>query len=318
MITNEKEIASFVKEGKHRNFKDTETLDLDNLASTISYIKKCIKCFGDITEEETKQKIIIPLFTSLGYNLTEDIKFEYGCNNLRADIFLKTIKGNHILVEVKKLRHNLNYIDEKQIETYRLKCSKSVKYCILTNGIEYIIYPFMEGIEAPTKIINFDVFSIDDIIKGITRLQYDDRVNLSELGKKTKSNRVVDFGCKTLKDIDIKEIDSIEINGIVIRGNYIENIVTNVLGIIHNKFNKNVHEIINKVFDEKDTYSIQHGRKYSDSIESYKYIHIEEYNITVGVITKNNGVIDFVDSICSACGITRYDLGIKVHIKGGN
>ena len=99
----------------------------------------------NVSEEGTKNYLVLPFVTYLGYDATDptEIEYEYICDmhengKRKVDCAIFDSTGSpYILIEVKSLDNDL-FKHTGQLKMYFLSCV--AKYAILTNGDEYIIY----------------------------------------------------------------------------------------------------------------------------------------------------------------------------------
>ena len=119
------------------------SLDIDK------YVRKATgKC-----EENVKIKIVIPLLELLGYNLQQDMNFEYHVRNKKADIALLFDNKPKLLIEVKDLYENLdNHIHQALDYAF----NKGVEWVILTNGLEVRVYKSFIQYMPPEDRLIFD------------------------------------------------------------------------------------------------------------------------------------------------------------------
>jgi hypothetical protein len=96
------------------------------------------------TEENVKQKIMVPLLEALGHN-RQSMEFEYGTKaGGRLDIYIKDVPPDcRVLIDTKRYEEDLSkYVD--QIRDYTF--SESPLLSILVNGNEIWIYSPLRGV----------------------------------------------------------------------------------------------------------------------------------------------------------------------------
>lgn len=97
------------------------------------------------TEENVKQKIMVPLLRSLGHK-TEDLEFEHPTRRGRIDIFIKknVPQDCKVIIDTKNYSEDLNKQDiVSQLKEYAL--DESSLLAILVNGSEMKIYSLFKG-----------------------------------------------------------------------------------------------------------------------------------------------------------------------------
>ncbi|MEM0139666.1 MAG: type I restriction enzyme HsdR N-terminal domain-containing protein [Ferroplasma sp.] len=103
------------------------------------------------TEENVKQKIIVPLLEILGHK-RQDLEFEYKTSNGgRIDIFIKNVSSDcKVLIETKNYNEDLSgYVE--QIKGYTF--SESSLISILANGSEFRIYSPLRGVAFERSLL---------------------------------------------------------------------------------------------------------------------------------------------------------------------
>jgi hypothetical protein len=110
---------------------------------------KMIEIYQSVNgEQETKNKMIEPFFSMLGYDIdcTDDIKTEvicdFGIKKEKVDYELCIAGIPKILVEAKDWRISLNVNNITQL--YRYFCTTNCKMAILTNGLDYWFFSDFE------------------------------------------------------------------------------------------------------------------------------------------------------------------------------
>lgn len=102
------------------------------------------------TEENVKQKILVPLLKLLGHKL-EDLDFEHRTTGGKIDIFIKnTPRDCKIIIETKNYSEDLNDHVE-QIKDYAL--NEAALIAILANGTEIRIYSLLRGIAFERSLL---------------------------------------------------------------------------------------------------------------------------------------------------------------------
>ena len=132
------------------------------------------------TEEATKNAIVMPLISALGYDIfdpsevvpeyTTDIGTKKG---EKVDYAIKKDDTVIILIECKALNTDLDKVQAAQL--YRYFSVSDARFAVLTNGIEYKFY---SDIDEPNKMDNKPFFTFN--------LAAHDDVQISELKKFTK------------------------------------------------------------------------------------------------------------------------------------
>ena len=116
---------------------------------TEEFVRTIIETYQDVHgEQETKNKLIEPLFKQIGYeiNCIEDIRTEVDCGmgirSEKVDYVLCIAGKPKILVEAKDWKVGLSKHHTNQL--FRYFCSTDCKLAILTNGIKYWFYSDFE------------------------------------------------------------------------------------------------------------------------------------------------------------------------------
>ena len=119
-------------------------MENDIITGIISKIS-ILKNEKTLNEESTKNYLVLPFISFLGYETTSpyEVRYEYICDlhekgNRRVDCAILDKRGNpYILVEVKPLGSSLlDHIG--QLKLYFLSCF--AKYALLTDGDKYIVF----------------------------------------------------------------------------------------------------------------------------------------------------------------------------------
>jgi hypothetical protein len=103
------------------------------------------------TEENVKQKIIVPLLELLGHK-REDLEFEYRTKSGgKIDIFIKNVPRDcRIIIDTKNYSENLNdHIEQIRSYTY----DESALISILANGNEIRIYSPLRGVAFERSLL---------------------------------------------------------------------------------------------------------------------------------------------------------------------
>ena len=102
------------------------------------------------TEENVKQKIMVPILELLGYK-REELEFEYRTKSGRLDIFIKNVPRDcKIIIDTKNYSENLNDWVE-QIKEYTF--DEAALIAILANGSEIRIYSPLRGIAFERSLL---------------------------------------------------------------------------------------------------------------------------------------------------------------------
>ncbi|HHT9118925.1 MAG TPA: type I restriction endonuclease, partial [Candidatus Hypogeohydataceae bacterium YC41] len=130
-------------------------------------------------ESATKQAIILPLITLLGWDTTniDEVSPEYSVENGRVDYSLRIKKENRVFIEVKKLGDELEKYQEQLLE-YSFR--EGVEIAILTNGITWWWYlPTKKGDWKARKFYTIDIDQQDsrDVAQKFVDLLLKDNVS---------------------------------------------------------------------------------------------------------------------------------------------
>lgn len=106
--------------------------------------RKCDR-IKNITEEDTKNYLVLPFIKYLGYDIHDpnDLRYEFICDmhengSRRVDCAIVDDLGKPlIIIEIKATGKNLS-LHVGQVKSYLV--SSGAKYAILTNGIEYYLF----------------------------------------------------------------------------------------------------------------------------------------------------------------------------------
>ncbi|MCK4456707.1 MAG: type I restriction enzyme HsdR N-terminal domain-containing protein [Thermoplasmata archaeon] len=155
---------------------------------------------NDVDEENTKRTIIDPIILDLGWSLFgrgvhKEYKIRVGSKDEKVDYALVLEGSPKILLEAKKLRHELTDSDAKQVLSYgRIE---GVRWCVLSNGKTWRFFNSEWGF-SPDKAL-FRTFVLDP--------NYDPPEDLSLLSKSLVEEGGLDREAKrSLFDIRIKTL----------------------------------------------------------------------------------------------------------------
>lgn len=127
----------------------------NDIGKLLSQITKEYLSFN--TEEATRQGIILPILSKLGWNIfnVREVVPEYSVGNGRIDYCLKIGEKNMVFIEVKKINEELDK-HEKQILEYSFH--HGVEMAVLTNGILWWLYlPLISGAWQQRKYLTIDI-----------------------------------------------------------------------------------------------------------------------------------------------------------------
>jgi len=167
------------------------------------------------TEENVKQKIVVPILELLGYS-REELEFEYHIKSGgRIDIFIQNVPNDcKILIDTKNYSENLNdYVE--QIKGYTF--DESALIAILVNGSEFRLYSPLRGIAFERSLlysIKREDISKDAVWTILSNLLSKDNVKsrkvLQKIEEREKEIRETLFAEEHLKNehaINIENID---------------------------------------------------------------------------------------------------------------
>lgn len=132
-------------------------------------------------EQETKNKLIEPLFKRLGYDIdcVEDVRTEVCCGTgIRKEKvdYILCISGKPlVLVEAKDWKQKLKDVHTNQL--FRYFCSTGCKLAVLTNGLQYQFFSdfVKENIMDTIPFHTMNLFSLTDedetLMKAICKVQ---------------------------------------------------------------------------------------------------------------------------------------------------
>lgn len=126
--------------------------------------------FQILSEEATKQSIILPILQLLGWEVfdTDEVYPEFSIESTRVDYALRNGQNNKVFIEVKRINEDIEKHQE-QLLTYSFR--QGVNLSILTNGILWWFYlPLQEGSWDQRKFYAIDMHSqdIDNIAEVLT------------------------------------------------------------------------------------------------------------------------------------------------------
>ena len=103
------------------------------------------------TEENVKQKIVVPLLEALGHR-RDELDFEYRTRDGgRLDIFIRRVAPDcKVIIDTKNYGEDLSgYV--KQIQTYTF--SQNALIAVLANGTEFRIYSLLRGVAFEKSLL---------------------------------------------------------------------------------------------------------------------------------------------------------------------
>lgn len=133
----------------------------DDLSRHLNQISKSITSFS--TEEATRQGIILPILSKLGWNIFDvrEVIPQYSVGNGRIDYCLSIGEKNYVFIEVKRVNEDLDK-HEKQILEYSFH--HGVEMAVLTNGVLWWLYlPLISGPWQQRKYFTIDIIQQDPI-----------------------------------------------------------------------------------------------------------------------------------------------------------
>jgi hypothetical protein len=119
---------------------------------------KSSKDLFDYDEAATKQFVILPILSYLGWNVFDinEIKPEYSVGGGKVDYSLRSRNQNKTFIEVKRIKENLEDHQE-QLLSYSFKVG--VKISILTNGVIWWFFlPLKEGNWENRRFFTIDIY----------------------------------------------------------------------------------------------------------------------------------------------------------------
>lgn len=167
---------------------------------------------GGVTEEATKMGLILPMFSSLGYNVFDTDEF---CPEYTADYGIK--KGEKvdyailkdgkplILIECKAIGEKLdNYLSQ----LYRYFSVSPAKFGILTNGLEYRFYTDLENVNQMdfTPFLSFTLDTITDrqisALEKFSKDNFDQTAILGDAEQMKYTNLITNYLAQQFTDMD--------------------------------------------------------------------------------------------------------------------
>lgn len=128
----------------------------DELLSFIKTLRGERRLVG-MDEAATKQGIILPLLTNLGWNTFNvyEVVPEYSVGGKRVDYALRLVDKNKVFIEVKKPSEDL---DNHQEQLLSYSFQEGVKLAVLANGTTWWFYlPLREGSWEQRKFYTVDI-----------------------------------------------------------------------------------------------------------------------------------------------------------------
>jgi len=167
------------------------------------------------TEENVKQKVIVPILELLGHN-RDNLEFEYRTRRGgKLDILIKKVRSDcKVIIDTKNYSENLNdYID--QIKEYTF--DESPLLAIIANGTEIRIYSLLRGIAFEKSLlysIKREDLAKESVWEILTSfLQHDDLQNGSAVKRVEERERDIKDAISKEEDIrreyeqKVEEID---------------------------------------------------------------------------------------------------------------
>jgi len=124
---------------------------MDEIRDRLSAITQLTRDEVGKSEENVKQKIVVPLLEPLGHHRTQ-LDFEYGTGNKRIDIFIKDLPIDcKVIIDTKNYDEDLNNHLE-QIGLYAFQ--EGALLALIINGEEIRIYdPFFRGFSFKDSLL---------------------------------------------------------------------------------------------------------------------------------------------------------------------
>lgn len=128
------------------------------------------------TEEATKQHLILPFFSMLGYNIHNATEFvpEYDANvgskkDAKVDYSVKRDGEPILIIEAKHHKENL---DNHISQLFHYYAATTTKFAVLTNGVEYRFYADLDKqhVMDLKPFFTFNVFAYDE--QDVEMLKY--------------------------------------------------------------------------------------------------------------------------------------------------
>jgi hypothetical protein len=168
------------------------------------------------TEENVKQKVIVPLLELLGHK-REDLEFEYRTQRGgKIDIFIKNVPPDcKVIIDTKNYNENLSdYVE--QIKEYTF--DEAALLTIIANGTEIRIYSPLPGIAFERSLLyslKRQDLSKESVWKILSELLHDDNLQnrnvlkkLDERGREIRDTMAKEERLKREYDSKIEGIDS--------------------------------------------------------------------------------------------------------------
>jgi hypothetical protein len=155
---------------------------------------------SDFNEDDTKHKIINYLLTKLGWEIYENMEFEYpistthSANPIHVDYMLNISGEKCMAIEAKRLGKNLSDKFRGDISTYMME--SGVEIGVLTNGIKAEVYIKSNSVGSSNYIEPLDEFRfrkcssdpmLMDLLKRNTFKNSNQREKINEIKKNTTS-----------------------------------------------------------------------------------------------------------------------------------
>lgn len=126
-----------------------------------------IPSYENLDETATKQVIILPLLSYLGWDIfnPHEVKPEYSVSGGKVDYALRIHNVSKVFIEVKRVGIELEK-HQKQLLDYSF--AEGVRLAVLTNGLTFWLYlPLMEGTWDQRRFYTIDILQqdSDDIIE---------------------------------------------------------------------------------------------------------------------------------------------------------
>jgi len=255
-----------------------------NEKQTIEKIAKFKENEIGSTEENVKQKIIVPLLELLGHN-REDLEFEYRTKSGgKIDIFIKNVpKDCRIIIDTKNYSENLNdYVEQIKIYTF----DEAALIAILANGSEIRVYSPLRGVAFERSLL----YSIkrEDLVKEsvwniISNLLHKDSIlskkviqKIEEREKEIKDALSAEEHLREEYETNIEGIES----DIEVKEDEIDQLKVKKDNLIK-EIDKNIAEIWSKIGLPLELFKIPHTQ-FGGVIESLEYtqkagrVHFQE------------------------------------------
>lgn len=246
-----------------------------DLKSKLENISKLTHYEIGTSEENVKQKIVVPLLEILGHS-RNDLDFEYGSQGKRIDIFIKGLPVDcKIVIDTKKYNENLsNHLE--QIGLYAFQ--EGALLALIINGEELRIYdPFFRGYSIKDSLL-FSIKRVDLASNESVRILKGLLLKENILNKSIKQTIVK-------REEEIQEANSI-----------IESIKNEIMGQI-DKIQNEIKELSLKEEEKGKIHSIKEQYKLNQETES-KTQKIRPYEMqkyrTRNIFSKSSDKIEIV------------------------